>query len=334
MRWLLCSLLVAACDAGPSTTVPSSTAPAWTRVVTPGTPPARAWHSLVPDGDGRRLVLFGGQDTGGARGDLWTYDLDGAGGWTARDAPGGPSARWGHGAVVVDGTLWVFGGQSAGGLLADLWSIALDGGAWTRHDGAGAAPAVRYGVGALEHDAARGRLVVTHGFAAGGRHDDTWSFAGGAWREISPAGTRPLKRCLHDTAVDGARGVLFLHGGCSSGFGPCPQDDLWAFDLAAETWRQLGTSGAPPGRENAALVYDERGQRLLLLHGNAEPLTDEVWAYDVAADRWSRLVTGGPSPRSQADAALDPVTRRVYLFGGRTAAGVSDELWALQLQEG
>ena len=96
----------------------------------------------------------------------------------------------------------------------------------------------------------RATSSISHGFTFEGRFDDTWSLdpAAGVWTDLSPAPeTRPLKRCLHEAVWDAARGRMLLYGGCSSGFGPCPQGDLWAFDPATRTWTEL-TPAESPGR--------------------------------------------------------------------------------------
>ena len=130
---------------------------------------------------------------------------------------------------------------------------------------------------------------------------------------------------------------MLLFGGCSSGFGPCPQGDLWAFDPAARAGPSSTPADGPAARSNPALVFDPRGQRALLIGG----LTDAGYA----ADLWSRHPTtrrlrpGTPGNSTvtspPARASHDAVMTRgdLYLFGGTGDAGIFDDLWRLSFAE-
>jgi Galactose oxidase, central domain len=111
-----------------------------------------------------------------------------------------------------------------------------------------------------------------------------------------------LKRCLHEMIWDEEAERMLLFGGCSSGFGPCPQGDLWAFDPSASGWAQLNPEAGPTARSNPAMGYDPVAKSALLVGG----LTDGGYA----ADLWSGQLSGedfvwtpvtangdGPSPR-------------------------------------
>jgi hypothetical protein len=69
--------------------------------------------------------------------------------------------------------LILFAGQ-ASQLFNDTWAFDTVKETWRDLKPKGAVPDVRYGLGG-GYDAARDRLVITHGFAKDGRHDDTWA---------------------------------------------------------------------------------------------------------------------------------------------------------------
>jgi hypothetical protein len=141
-----------------------------------------------------------------------------------------------------------------------------------------------------------------------------------------------LKRCLHEAVWDDAAGRMLLFGGCSSGFGPCPQGDLWAFDPGERRWTELTPAGGPAARSNPALVVDAGNDRALLLDGLTEAgYVADLWQVSLdAAPVWAELTaTDGPAPRASHDAAL--VGDRLYLFGGTGDAGPLADLWTVAL---
>lgn len=308
-------------------------------------PGARWDHTLTTDEGGERLVLFGGRnDVASPLGDLWLFDLE-TETWEATDASG-PAPRFGH-AVAVDPearALYLFGGQADGAtFFDDAWRLDLDALTWTElaTDG-GARPSARYGTSAVLDGA--GNLLVSHGFTFAGRFDDTWALdlAEETWTDVSPAPeARPLKRCLHEAVWDAEAGRMLLFGGCSSGFGPCPQGDLWAFDPTERTWTQLASAAAPgtgpTPRSNPAMVVEPGGAQALLFGGLTEAgYAADLWALPLGGEAaiWEDAAAGGeaPSPRASHDATV--AADRVYVYGGIGDAGALADLWTLPLDVG
>jgi hypothetical protein len=224
-------------------------------------------------------------------------------------------------------------GQAGADFFNDVWAFDLDAEAWTElkaNEIAAGQPRPRYGQSAALDG--QGRILISHGFSDQGRFDDTWLFdpASGAWSQLPVAGeARPLRRCLHQLAYDETTNRLILFGGCSSGYGPCPQGDLWALDLQTNTWSELQPAGdRPSARTNASLVYDGASGRLLLFGGETDVPDAEAWAYDLAGNAWTRLdLAPGPSARTSHAAGVDPAARRIVVFGGKTADGLSADVW-------
>jgi hypothetical protein len=233
-------------------------------------PSPRFDGAVAYDPVSRQVFLFGGEDTA-PRNDLWAYSLAQRR-WSEIQVSGSlPPARFGHTLVFdpVRRRLVVFGGQ-AGGFFSDVWAFDIASGSWRQLSADDAGPSRRYGHSAIS-ETARDRMVISHGFTNAGRFDDTWAFdfAANSWRDISPSGTRPLRRCLHHAAYDAEHGQMYLYGGCSSGFGPCPQGDLWSFDLALNRWTERTPQSSPPPREHYGMAFDDvRGK--LLVFGETE----------------------------------------------------------------
>ncbi len=294
----------------------------------PPAPQARTDGTAVYDPQGRRLYVFGGR-AGTRRNDLWAYAFDRAGWVALRPAGAAPPARDGH-TMVFDSArrrLIVFGGQAAS-FFNDVWAYEIEADRWTRLDGFGLAPNIRYGHSAIA-DPMRDRMVISHGFTDEGRFDDTWAFdfASNRWADVSPA-KRPLRRCLHRAAYDPGRDRMLLYGGCASGAGPCPLDDLWSFDLAANVWTQLASG--PPGREFYGVGFDSGADRMVIFGGRASgALLGDVRTFDPAANVWEEPEFSGPGPpaRSRVEGAFVDGMGVVF-FGGAAAGGRrTNELW-------
>ena len=125
---------------------------------------------------------------------------------------------------------------------------------------------------------------------------------------------------------------MWMYGGCSSGYGPCPQGDLWEFKDGVWTER---TAAGPPARTNPSLVVDEATSSLVLFAGQTEAgRSSDLWNGAPGSDglAWTQAASeSGPSPRSSHDAVYS--AGAIYLFGGYTDAGAANDLWRLKLED-
>ncbi|MCW5980586.1 MAG: hypothetical protein KIT09_21075 [Bryobacteraceae bacterium] len=293
-------------------------------------PSPRVDGAIVYEDQDRRLYLFGGRDTA-PRNDLWAYSIDERR-WTEIETSSRPPARFGH-TLVLDAVrrrLIVFGGQ-AGGFFSDVWAFDISRGDWQRLSPDEAGPSRRYGHSAI-YDAARDRMVISHGFTDAGRFDDTWAFAfsSNRWTDISPEAGRPLRRCLHHAVYHRAGDEMILYGGCASGFGSCPLGDLWSFNLQSNRWTQASGS-APPPRQWYGAAFDEQRGRFVVVGGSGPGLLGDTWEFDPISRTWGEAALDGPapSPRERLQGTHAAALAGTVFFGGRTAEGLSNELWLL-----
>jgi uncharacterized protein (TIGR03437 family) len=295
-------------------------------------PTPRFDGTIAYDPQDRRLYLFGGTDNSGDTNDLWYYDTAGDS-WTRLNPTGAaPRARHGHTLNFdpVRRQLLVVAGQ-AGSLFGDVWSYDIATNAWRQLAANGSGPSNRYGHSVIL-DTRRERLVLSHGFTSeSGRFDDTWAFdlRTNRWQNITPSGSKPLRRCLHHAVYSAARDEMYLYGGCSSGAGPCPQGDLWILNLATNQWREAGLNPRPPGRQWYGISFDDARARLVLFGGSASFFLADTWEFDPAANRWSPLEASGtaPSARSRLQGAY-AAGQGNFFFGGN-APQATNELWRL-----
>lgn len=311
----------------------TTAAPEW-RSIGGSNPPSPRWdHTLSADSDRKRLIVLLGRDgAGNALGDSFVADRS-TGDWEPITSAG-PEARFGH-AVAVDrerGKLFLFGGEQASLFFNDLWALDLETLTWELIDDGSSAPSPRYAT-SLVFDGDNG-LIVSHGFTFEGRFDDTWRYdiESRGWSDISPdPATRPLPRCLHEAVWSSETESMLLFGGCSSGYGPCPQGDLW--EWKDDAWTQLSVSG-PSARSNPSLVVDDASDSLVLFAGLTEGgRANDLWvaaANDDALTWTNEIAANGPSPRSSHDAVYS--AGAIYLFGGLTDDGAANDLWRLKIE--
>ncbi|MFQ5945294.1 MAG: kelch repeat-containing protein, partial [Anaerolineae bacterium] len=244
-------------------------------------PSPRFDHVTIHDPSDDRLVVFGGR---GERifADTWVYDIA-LERWS--EVPGaGPPDRFGMAAAyeAARNRILLFGGQGSGDLFYnDVWAFNLETLTWAKMVTAGGPPSARYGTSAIVDDS-RDRLIISHGFTFSGRFDDTWALNLDTfeWEEITPDGTKPLKRCLHEAVYDAAGDRMLLFGGCSSGFGPCPQGDLWSFHLANHAWTEITPVEGPSPVSNPSLVFDPERLAAILFGGNSsEGPSAQLWRF-------------------------------------------------------
>jgi len=297
-----------------------------------GSPSARIDGTIAYDANSASLFLFGGQ-AASTLNDLWVYSLA-ANQWKLLEPAGAiPAARLGHTLLNDEKRqrLILFGGQ-ARGFFSDVWAYDIRTNRWTLLAADNAGPSLRYGHSAVL-DAATDRMIISHGFTNSGRFDDTWEFdlRANQWRNLTPAGTKPLRRCLHHAVLDPAGRQMYLYGGCASGFGPCPLGDLWSFNLQTNTWTEVSPSIKPPARQHYGFSFDSRRNRVVLFGGSGAGLLGDTWFFDTGARTWSQFPTSSlaPEPRLRHQGAYAAERGATYFFGGSLNSGSSSELWVL-----
>lgn len=306
----------------------------WTLLRPAGSLPApRIDGTVAWDAVGRQLFLFGGTDAAGNRNDLWVFSWDRQT-WTLLQPGGGmPAARFGHSLVFdsVRRRVVLFGGQAAGAFFSDVWAYDVTVNSWRQLGIGSAGPLNRYGHGAI-YETARDRLVITHGFTTSGRFDDTWAFdfTTNTWTELTPSGTRPLKRCLLHSAYDATHSQMYLYGGCASGFGPCPLGDLWTFDLNSNSWTERTPQVSPEAREHYGLAFDATRAKLEMFGGFGTGLLGDTWDFDPAKAAWMQAALRGASPDArQRQESASAGAIGTLVFGGAASYGYLNELWLL-----
>ncbi|HEV8148621.1 MAG TPA: kelch repeat-containing protein, partial [Gemmatimonadales bacterium] len=141
-----------------------------------------------------------------------------------------------------------------------------------------------------------------------------------AWRDRTPA--RANRSSVPPAAEDCAavyephRHRLMIFGGKDDR--DTLSNQLWGLDLIHNRWQQIKPVGPePPPTEDAVLIYDPLGDRLILHGGENGPTLNQVWSFDLQSRVW-RSLTDSLSPRREEHSGIyDSRAKRMLLFGGR-----------------
>ena len=313
----------------PTPTPTPADAASWTRLTQAAAgPAAREDHTWTVVDD--VVYLFGGRTADGPANDLWAFSLT-TNEWRELHPDGqAPEPRFGHTGTAVPGVgLVVWSGQGSD-FFDDIWAYdpAVD--AWHELPSLGAVPQARYGsCASLGPD---GRLWISHGFTQDdGRFDDTraYDFATGEWTDETPAGERPVKRCLHDCYWSNA-GTLVLYGGQTTGVKAL--GDIWAYEPETDAWTQGPEPSAAP-RQLYALAAGNGTFDGLAFGGGAldgSYLDDVVQINSESLEILSSPIDGSPEARSGATLIRSIGLGQYLLFGGQNAGGLLADMWSLQ----
>lgn len=279
---------------------------AWTELTpSSGPAPRTRWsHNAVYDSGNHQMLVWSGRHRGDFFNDVWAFDLN-EHVWREFAADPQPNLRYGTAAVFdpVAGQLVNFAGFTNAGRFDDTWAFDPVTSTWADLSN-DTRPSARC-LHTASYDPLGHRMLVFGGQSGGSALGDLWALdlATRAWSELTPT-AGPEGRTFPTSVYDpvGHRFVVF--GGAEAGGGGQKRDEVWAFDLAANTWSQLQPSGpVPAARGGAAGAYITGHNRALFFGGSATVgLFNDVWALeDLAVEQtmikgagWGQVKNGAP----------------------------------------
>ena len=235
-----------------------------------------------------------------------------------------PPARY-LGSMVydpVDHYVVLFGGSN-GVPMSDTWTYAN--GQWTQLSPS-SSPSQRY-IAMATWDGADNYLLLFGGYdsSTGLTNNETWTFVGGQWTELSPANLPPT-RWRGAMAYDAGDGYVVLFGGTATAASTTGQSDTWEF--VGGVWTNVTTTvtGSPPGRYRAEMTYDSADGYILLFGGctssTCNPTSQDTWTFSAGA--WTKLTpTTKPGGRAYEGLTYDALDGYVLMFGGENYATTS-----------
>lgn len=221
------------------------------------------------------------------------------------------------------------------GFACSRTGLASTGG-WVELSPTGAKPSAR-GWHVLAVDPDNRKLYLHGGWAGTGTQgfEDFWSYhiAADTWTQLSPGATPLGARERHAGIYDRASGRLLLHGGWD---GIEVRTDLWAYDVASNTWSQISAIGPLRQADHVAVLHE--ASRSFFVHGGWQgqgAYHSQMWSYDLNNGTWNRhSPTTGSIPDGRKDhvAVVHQATSIIYIHGGDVSGvGVSDDLWSYDI---
>ena len=109
-------------------------------------------------------------------------------------------------------------------------------------------------------------------------------------------------------------------------------DDIWAFDLENENWREIKTSSGPPSRLSPGFVYDPTHHQVILFGGySSRGRLNDTWLLDLNDFEWEEVNAAlSPPARSDMGMVYDGSNHIVLLFGGycqENQRDLCDDTW-------
>lgn len=295
----------------------------WSTTPTPSDPPLRRENPGTADSS--FMYVFGGR-SGGSGGvsmnDLWRFDGAAWTQMTADGAPGSPPARdqagvtwdFGRGRLVVFG-----GGDDTGAVFGDTWEWDPGTNTWANVTPAISPTARRFC--AITFDPSNGKILLFGGLDASGTHlNDTWTFDGTTWTQLSPSGSLPPVRRQHHLVTRLDFGDVILCGGQDATLSGSAKwrIDTWRWDGAH--WIQIPTSAHPNGQVANDAAYDLIRQRIVLTGGNGTggSPTGTTAEFDARTNDWIiRPLDPGIYKTSRYFAAFIPSVGKTFKVSGQ-----------------
>jgi hypothetical protein len=293
---------------------------AWTKLRPHHSPPALDSAASTYDGATHQVLLFGGEEIGGA-GQNATWQWTGST-WKQLHPPTSPPLLIGASMAYDPATRLVvlFGGLGDYAIApAQTW--AWTGTTWERLHPSSSPSARAYA--AMAFDEATGQLLLFGGYdSRRAPLADTWDWTGYTWERLASAG--PGARSGAGIVYDPLTRQLLLFGGGSSPASPSPTSvTTWSWSGTA--WDALTPADSPPARSGESLAYDPLVGQVVLFGGGGESrVASQGLAANVLNDTWKWTGTTWekvdaarlPPGRVTAAMTVDPVTRQLILFGG------------------
>jgi hypothetical protein len=200
--------------------------------------------------------------------------------------------------------------------------------------GSGAAPTARRNAAAI-FDPVNHRMILFAGRAASGDQNDVWSLDlnTNLWSDITPAsGSAPAPRFTPNAVYDAIEQQMIIWSGQGVSF----YNDVWAFDLANETWSEFTPPDPKPNiRYGTAAVFDPLARDLVTFAGFTDQgRFDDTWRFDVENAAWMNVTPaqGNPIERCLHSASYDSLNHRMIMYGGQQSGPLGD-IWAFDLTQ-
>ena len=294
----------------------------WTRLG----PPRPLTPVLTYDTLRQRVVVWGGE--------LWVKPLSTDSAWIRLPVGAVSNQPSGADVLIYDPVRdRLIGFVGYGYSASEVWTLPLSSSNpyWSLVIPQNAGPSRRTGTTGI-YDPVRDRLIVFGG--CGCSNEEAWAFdlATRTWTQLASG---PPGRFDASAIYDPVRDRMVVFGGYDGA--ESYRNDTWALSLSESgSWSQLDAGSGPSARDNAAAVYDEIGDRMIVMGGPFQQLGEiDTWAFSFGSGSWEQLSPSGPLPSQRSYAPAVRAGAGAVLVGGLPYSNVpsdlswTDESWLL-----
>ncbi|MEW5855030.1 MAG: kelch repeat-containing protein [Myxococcota bacterium] len=206
------------------------------------------------------------------------------------------------------------GGASCSG-ASSAYTLEWDGTQWQRATPT-ASPTPNRRQAAITYDSARGQVVLVGGQCDNGSTvlQDTWTYDGNTWTQVSPANPPSNVGVNPTMAFDEARQVAVLYAHSAT-----VPDNYVVYEWDGSDWTLRKNDEGPPSLSyGVTLAYHPVRERVML-HGGltySGVATDRHWEWD--GTTWTDITGGSSKPAIRAlhAMAFDSARNALMVFGG------------------
>jgi hypothetical protein len=159
-----------------------------------------------------------------------------------------------------------------------------------------------------------GQRTILHGGLTSGptaSNNETWSFDGASWTQLSPA-TTPPNRWGHLLVTDTRRNRIVMFGGRSPSL-TANANDTWEWN--GSDWQLMTPAASPSTRAFYGAAFDARRGRTVIVGAQSTFVGSETWEYD--GTTWQQAVTATTLvSRESPSLCYDAGRGVIVLFGG------------------
>jgi len=322
----------------------------WKKLTPSGTPPtaknlsASTYVRGTTSGsvDKAYMIIWGGS-TPSDNNEMHSLDLStpGSEAWTTITQTSTPSVRSylthhmvakSTGSATSD--IYLFGGWGASrtnDLVRCTFNVNSPGSVtWTtlKANGAVGSPSARSGTGML-YDAANDRLVIIGGYNGSSYLSDLWqySISGAAFTQLTPGGSAPAGRELHNVGYDATNQRVVVAAGWQGNVAS-NRNDIFQLTLTSgtETWTQiksndLSNQGYFPHSSGASAVDTARNMMVITTINGFDSTDKYVYAFDLndtstTAPMYSLMITDDMRARDAPAVAYNTARNELLFING------------------
>ena len=177
-------------------------------------------------------------------------------------------------------------------------------------------------------------MIVFGGRTLTGISGELWKLdlTNNQWSQLLPAGITPLPRYTQNAYYDSLTGEMIIWAGQGTEL----YNDVWAYNISANSWHLLwpdgNVSGAPLKRYGTASVFEPVKRRFTTFAGfTTSGRFDDTWSFNVDSMQWTdRTNTIHPPKRCLHSAVFAENLNRFVIYGGQDT-GPLDDIWQCDL---